>query len=418
MRSYLDRFRAAPPATQLTALAAAVVTVAILIGLLWFFALRANYAPLFSNMRAADAATIVAELDRQKIPYRLSEGGTTILVPEDKADATRLAVMGEDLPLKGTVGFELFNKSEMGLTDFAQKINYQRALQGELARTIMALEGVDAARVHLSLGEDRLFREDRVAPKASVTVRMRPGAKLSDNATLGIQRLIAAAVPKLDLADVVVLDDHGQIISAASAGATAEADRSPLAEERRAIAGYYEAQLRAAFDQHYPGKEIDVSVGLGLVEASGGENAPLPSWNPAARTFPIHIVIDPSRTLDESERQALRDLAARAVGFDAALGDDIIFGHVAPAWEAPLQPNPAPRSYAPSSTAAPDMSVEPAPANLGLVEVAGIAVIILAGIMFGWRLIRRRAEPTPRAKLFADQLRAALAEEDGHARNA
>jgi len=306
----------------------------------------------------------------------------------------------------------------MGLTDFAQKINYQRALQGELARTIMALEGVDAARVHLSLGEDRLFREDRVAPKASVTVRMRPGAKLSDNATLGIQRLIAAAVPKLDLADVVVLDDHGQIISAASAGATAEADRSPLAEERRAIAGYYEAQLRAAFDQHYPGKEIDVSVGLGLVEASGGENAPLPSWNPAARTFPIHVVIDPSRTLDESERQALHDLAVRAVGFDAALGDDIIFGHVAAASEVPLQPNPAPRSYAPSSTAAPDMSVEPAPANLGLVEVAGIALVILTVVMFGWRLLRRRAEPTARAKLFADQLRAALAEEDGHAPNA
>ena len=104
-------------------------------------------------------------------------------------------------------------------------------------------------------------------------------------------------------------------------------------------------------------------------------------------------------------------------GFDAALGDDIIFGHVAPPSEAPLQLSPAPRSYAPSGTGAPDMSVESAPANLGLVEVAAIAMAILVGIMFGWRLIRRRAEPTPHAKLFADQLRVALAEEDGHARN-
>src|SRR3954454_16858263 len=141
----------APPGRQLAAVAFGAVLLCALLAAFWLLFLRTDYGVLFSRLREPDAATIVAELDKRKIPYRLEQGGTTILVPADRVDNTRLAVMGEDLPLKGQVGFELFNKSDMGLTDFAQKINYQRALQGELARTIMTVESVDSARVHLSI---------------------------------------------------------------------------------------------------------------------------------------------------------------------------------------------------------------------------------------------------------------------------
>lgn len=385
----------------------------MLIALVWFFGIRTSYAPLFSNMRTVDAATMISELDRQKIPYRLADGGTTVLVPQDKADATRLAVMGEDLPLKGTVGFELFNKSEMGLTDFAQKINYQRALQGELARTIMTLEGVDAARVHLSLGEDRIFREDRVAPKASVTVRMRDGIKLSDNSTQGIQRLVAAAVPKLELAEVVVLDERGEVVSAAPSSAANALMSTPLAQERQAIANYYEAKLRALLDQRYPGQSIEISVGLGLLAGNNDEGSPLPAWNPDARAFPLHLVIDPASTLDGNAMQDMRDVAAGAIGFDATLGDDIRFGHVAPELAPQSEPKRTIASYVRGNVASVAPSPHTAP-SIGLEEVAGIALLLLVGALLGWRLLWRPTSGARATRDFADQLRTALIAEGGH----
>jgi len=103
---------------------------------LYFAFLRQGYAVLFTGLRTADASAVVAALDEKKVPYRLEEHGTRILVPSSLVDSTRLAVMGDELPLKGMVGFELFNRSDMGLTEFAQRINYQRALQGELARSM------------------------------------------------------------------------------------------------------------------------------------------------------------------------------------------------------------------------------------------------------------------------------------------
>jgi len=210
-----DRFKTATSQQQILLAVGAAGLVSILLFLAWFYFLRTTYETLFTNMRMSDASAVVAEMDRKKIPYRLSNGGTTILVPSEKVDGARLDMMGGNIPLKSTVGFELFNKADLGLTDFAQKINYQRALQGELERTIMTLDGIESARVHLSLGEDRLFRDDQVAPKASVTVRMTNGRRLSEGAAQGVRRLVAAAVPKMDASDVVILDEEGQTVSVA-----------------------------------------------------------------------------------------------------------------------------------------------------------------------------------------------------------
>lgn len=193
-----------------------VVGTVILFGLLiaiFFTFFHASYGILFSGLRTMDAAAIVAELDRRKVPYKLEDGGATILMPTDLINTTRLAVMSQDLPLKGMVGFELFNKSDMGLTEFAQKINYQRALQGELARTIMSLDSVEMARVHLTLTEATIFRAERIPPKASVTIATRSGTLLLGSTVRGIRRLVAAAVPDLDVENVVVLDQHGGIVS-------------------------------------------------------------------------------------------------------------------------------------------------------------------------------------------------------------
>lgn len=211
--SLVESFRASPQRRQVTIIAVGTAALCALLFAVYFLVLRKPYDVLFTDLRPMDAATIVAELDKKKIPYRLQDGGGTILVPENLVDATRLNVMSSDLPLKGMVGFELFNKSDMGLTEFAQKINYQRALQGELARTIMTMDAVDTARVHLSLTEPTIFRDDRVPPKASVTILTRPGKVLTAGAVRGVQRLVAAAVPELELANVVVLDKRGEVLS-------------------------------------------------------------------------------------------------------------------------------------------------------------------------------------------------------------
>lgn len=189
---------------------AALTAILALVVFSVYWVMRPSYQALFTNLRPQDAATITAELDKQKINYKLESGGATILVPDSQVHSARIKVLGKDLPLSGTVGFELFNNADLGLTEFAQKVNYQRALQGELARTIMSLESVESARVHLALPDSGFLRRTGSKPKASVTVATKSSAVLEKSVIRGIQRLVAAAVPDLELADVAVLNQSGQ----------------------------------------------------------------------------------------------------------------------------------------------------------------------------------------------------------------
>lgn len=409
-----ERFRALSPSRQLVLIAIGVCAFSVLIGAMWFFFLRTEYRPLFSNLRSADAATIIADLDKKKIPYQLANDGTTVLVPADRVAVTRLDVMTEDLPLKGTVGFELFNKSDIGLTDFAQKINYQRALQGELERTIMTLDGVDSARVHLSLGEDRIFRDDRVPPKASVTIRMRDGKTLSAAAAQGIQRLVAAAVPKLDIANVVILDEEGQVIGSQPEPRAADAALAPQAQEKRAIEQYYAARIRQTFDSARLADGANVSVAA-IVPAEG--DAPgLQQWTPETRKFPLQITITSETDLDSSTQENLRNLAIGAIGPNLANSDIVNFSTsmsaVAPPANAPPRPQAAPQAAVPfaANTAAeePGWFSELALGLLPLLALIGIFVLI--------RRARgpRKLSEKQRAD-FVARLRTALDQGDVHA---
>lgn len=401
-----DRFRAFSQKQQIMLIAAVLAGSCVLFVSIWFFFLRTPYEPLFTNLRAGDAATILSDLERRKIPYSLADGGATILIPADKVESTRLKVMTEDLPLKGTVGFELFNKSDMGLTDFAQKINYLRALQGELERTIMSLDGVASARVHVSLGEDRIFRENQVPPKASVTIRMAKGASLDPNAIPGIQRLIAAAIPKLDEADVVVLDEEGRVISTASRPAVAEESLSPAFEQKRAVEEYYAARVRQVIAQSNP--SITVSVDAVAAPESLG------TWTPASRTFPLHVRLSSADQVDEGGRPALRNLVAGAVGVNAVGGDTIEFAVEAPTKPAAAEmPAPAARrTVTPWRT--PDEEKE---RSWGPeLTLALVPVLLLAGIFLLFRKARRPRRLTKEQKAeFVTKLQRALAQREGHA---
>ncbi|AMO95583.1 flagellar M-ring protein FliF [Collimonas fungivorans] len=173
------------------------------------WSLRTEYQVLFSDLAPQDAAAMVAELDRMKVPYKLGDNGASILVDKESVHQTRLKLMSKELPLHGTVGFELFNNTDFGMTEFAQKINYQRALQGEITRTILSLSEIQAARVHLALPEEGLFKRSNNAPTAAITLTMKEGKILRSEQVSGIQRLVSSAVPGIAVADVTIVDQHG-----------------------------------------------------------------------------------------------------------------------------------------------------------------------------------------------------------------
>jgi flagellar M-ring protein FliF len=252
-----ERSTAARAGFVVAALAIVAVCVAAAV---WIF--RDSYQPLFTELDARDAAAIAAELERQKVPYRIANDGATLLVPEEAVHATRLKVMGKGIDLKGTVGFEIFNSTDFGMTEFAQKINYQRALQGELARSIMALDEVKNARVHLVLPESGLLRRASVRPKASVTLAMRNERRLRPEQIQGIQRLVAAAVPEMDAGSVTVLDQQGVALSR-RAEADGEGDAGRL-DAKREVETYLARKVAAVLEKAFgPGQAI-VTVDVSL----------------------------------------------------------------------------------------------------------------------------------------------------------
>jgi flagellar M-ring protein FliF len=164
-----------------------------------------DYKPLMTGMEAADAQSVGAQLAAKKIPYIVSPDGTTVSVPADQIDAARLEVASHDSPHSGRTGFEIFDKVSWGQTEFDEKVNYQRALEGELERTIQTMSSVKSARVHLVMATDSVFVDRERGAKASVTLRLRRGSLSRDDIS-AISRLVAGAVDELKPTDVVIVD--------------------------------------------------------------------------------------------------------------------------------------------------------------------------------------------------------------------
>lgn len=233
---------------RLTAIVLGACMAVLIVGYLAF--LRYNYAVLYSDLTPHQASLLVTELEARDVPFRISDNGQTILVASGLANELRLSIDGARSPMSQVVGFELFNESDMGLTDFAQRIKYQRALEGELARTIMLMDGIDQARVHISLPERALFQADKVAPKAAVTLSARSLSQAGQARILGVQKLVAAAVPELTVSDVVVLNEAGETISASADLELAISDPGSQTGEQtaRVIQKLVEQALAATFD--------------------------------------------------------------------------------------------------------------------------------------------------------------------------
>jgi flagellar M-ring protein FliF len=181
---------------------------AVMLGMIAFFAsliATPEYKPLVSGLESADAQTISAELTAKKIPFKLSPDGKSITVPSDQLDAARLSVASSDQTHSGRLGYELFDKVSWGQTEFDEKVNYQRALEGELERTIITIAGIKSARVHLVMPTDSVFLDRERRAKASVTLKLGSDG-LSHDETMAIQRLVSGAVDGLKAADVSIID--------------------------------------------------------------------------------------------------------------------------------------------------------------------------------------------------------------------
>lgn len=396
----LEQFRTASPSRQIAIVAAGVVLLCAVFLTVYWLAFRKPYDVLFTNLRDMDAATIVGELDKQKVPYKLADHGATILVPQDQVDSVRLDVMSQDLPLKGMVGFELFNKSDMGLTEFAQKINYQRALQGELARTIMTLDGIETARVHLSLAEQTIFRGDRQPAKASVTLAPRAGQVLSPATVRGVQRLVAAAVSDLKAADVVVLDGEGQIVSPEPSARIDAVSTGPEAD--------LTARVRGALSNLLPDGRFQVLVLAGRAIVPDAQTAP------GARSG-VRVDVTLEAPASPELQQRAKALAEAAIGADSAAGDLVTVTTsdqpLAPFAAEPTTPAVAPAIPAPAPAPAPPRAETPfggvAPVYAGVLLIALLAVaFLLQGRRPGHRLNAREKEA------YARRLKALLDERD------
>lgn len=173
---------------------------------------KADYKVLFSGLTEEDAAEVVTKLQEQRKPYQISANGTAILVPAAEVYETRLALAGDGLPRGGGVGFEIFDETSLGTTDFVQRLNYQRALQGELARTIRNFQQVIEARVHLATPKESVFIEDEKPPTASISVKLRGREKLNQHQIQSIVNLVASAVPGLTTENVTLVDTSGRLL--------------------------------------------------------------------------------------------------------------------------------------------------------------------------------------------------------------
>src|SRR5581483_6502188 len=180
---------------RLMLVGATIVTIAVLALFVRMIG-TPDYKPLMTGMNAADAQALGAQLAAKNIPYEISSDGKTVSVAGEQLDASRMAVASDGMPRSGRMGFELFDKMNWGQTEFDEKVNYQRALEGELERSIQALRDVDSVRVHLVLPTDSVFLDRQRNAKASVILRLKSG-RLSDDTQMAIARLVSGAVDEL-----------------------------------------------------------------------------------------------------------------------------------------------------------------------------------------------------------------------------
>jgi len=194
-------------------LGATVGITLILFSALLFFLNEPDFSPLYANLSEDDAGKVIDQLNSKKIPYQVDENSKMIKVPKDKVYETRLSLAGNGIPSSGIIGYEIFDKNTMGMSEFMQKLNYKRALEGELARTIMQQEGVEGVRVHIVTPQRSIFKDEEKLPTASVVLKLKSNNSISKGNMAAIVNLVSSSVEGLTPSNVSLIDTKGRILS-------------------------------------------------------------------------------------------------------------------------------------------------------------------------------------------------------------
>ncbi len=256
---------------------------------------EANFRPLFTDLAPEDAGPVVQKLKEEGVSFRLSSNGGTISVPDDRVAELRLDMAGAGLPKSGRLGFELFDKANFGITEFAEHVNYRRALEGELERSVMSVAQIEQARVHISMPEESVFLEARQPAKASVLVKIRRGSSLPESAIPAITNLVASAVEGLAPESVSVLDMRGNLLSRPKRTDSSDASSSGALEYRQKV----EHDLAAKLDS-----TLEPLLGAGRFRTAVSAECEMKSGEQSEETFdPDHSVMVSSQKTEDIASQ-------------------------------------------------------------------------------------------------------------------
>ncbi|OUL99236.1 flagellar basal-body MS-ring/collar protein FliF [Variovorax sp. JS1663] len=268
----LERLRAQPKLPLIVGGAALVAAAAAF--MLWSRA--PDYKVLYTNVSDRDGGAIIASLTQMNVPYKFAEGGSAILIAGDKVPEVRLKLASQGLPKGGGVGFELLDNQKFGTSQFAEQVNYQRGLEGELARSIESIGTVESARVHLALPKPSLFVREQKKPSASVVLALHRGRSIDEGQVSAIVHMISSSVPELDPKSVTVVDQRGNLLSAANAGARG-LDVSQLKYAQEIEQGYIrriEAILQPILGTSNVRAQVAADIDFSVVERTEEKFAP------------------------------------------------------------------------------------------------------------------------------------------------
>lgn len=241
-------FKGLSPARKLTFFLVIGVSIAGC-AFLMSWAGKSNFQRLYADLNPDDAGVIISRLKAARVPFRISPVGDTILVPEEKVAEMRMEFAAQGLPRGSGVGFEVFDSAKLGMTEFVQNVNYQRALQGELCRTIDQFEEVERSRVHIVMQNRSVFAEEEEPATASVVLKLRPGRYLRQSQVQGIIHLVSSSVSGLDPEHITIVDSYGKLLSAPRSSASrAEIDIDQLALQEKREKNL-ESRIKAMLDQ-------------------------------------------------------------------------------------------------------------------------------------------------------------------------
>ncbi|MBN1301150.1 MAG: flagellar M-ring protein FliF [Melioribacteraceae bacterium] len=240
----------------------------ILLGFLFAFLNEPNYMVLYSNLAESDASKVIEQLNADKVQYKIEDGGSTITVADDKVYESRLKLASKGIPSSGMIGYEIFDKSSMGMSEFMQKLNFKRALEGELARTISQQEGIQAARVHIVFPEKSIFKEEQKPPTASVVLKVTD--PLSKENVNSIVNLVSSSVEGLEKNKVTLIDTQGNLLSQQYDEQDFGISTSRQYEIKQSIERYLVRKSQAMLDNvlGYSNSmiQVDVELNFDLVE--------------------------------------------------------------------------------------------------------------------------------------------------------